>query len=144
MLNFSAETVEIGEAIVALPLSFENSVQKVPMKTYFGFGIAPSMFPPACSIRKQTLSVEEAKGIIGEGVVSCLNPSHKASIDVMQSRFGISVEIPPKAPSVVVQCGERALVMGVSGLPRLENRHEYTSEEVAGAKFNFALFTVTE
>lgn len=48
------------------------------------------------------------------------------------------------APSVVVQPGERVLVMGVGGLPRLENRHEYTPEEVAGAKFNFALFTVSE
>lgn len=113
-------------------------------KTYFGFGIAPSMFPSNCTIRKQTLTVEQAKEIIAAGVVSCLNPSHKASIDVMQTRFGISVEIPPKAPSVVVQNGEAAMVMGVSGLPRLENRHEYTAEEVAGAKFNFALFTVSE
>ncbi len=112
--------------------------------TYFGFGIAPSMFPPSCTIRKQTLTVEQAKEVIDAGVVSCLNPSHKASIDVMRTRFGISVEIPPKAPSVVVQNGERALVMGVGGLPRLENRHEYTPEEVAGAKFSFALFTVSE
>lgn len=102
------------------------------------------MFPADCNIRKQTLTVEQAKEIISGGVVSCLNPSHKASIDVMQSRFGLSVEIPPKAPSVVVQVGERALVMGVSGLPRLENRHEYTPEEVNGARFSFALFTVSK
>jgi hypothetical protein len=114
------------------------------VKTYFSFGIAPSMFPGNCNIRKETLTVEQAREIIAGGVVSCLNPSHKASIDVMQTKFGISVDIPLKAPSVVVQNGERALVMGVSGLPRLENRHEYTPEEVAGAKFNFALFTVSE
>lgn len=112
--------------------------------TYFGFGIAPSMFPPTCTIRKETLSVEQAKEVIAGGVVSCLNPSHRASIDVMQTRFGISVEIPPKAPSVVVQPGEAALVMGVGGLPRLEGRHEYTADEIANAKFSFALFTVTE
>ena len=114
------------------------------MKTYFGFGIAPSMFPNACNIRKETLTVEQAKEIIGAGVVSCLNPSHKASIDVLENRFGVKVEIPPKAPVVVVQAGEQGLVMGVGGLPRLEGRHEYTAEEIAGAKFNFALFTVTE
>ena len=114
------------------------------MKTYFGFGIAPSMFPGNCTITKCELSVEQSKEIIVGGVVSCLNPSHKASIDVMQTRFGISVEIPLKAPSVALQSGDRLVVMGVSGLPRLENRHEYTSEEVAGAKFNFALFTVSE
>lgn len=114
------------------------------MKTYFGFGIAPSMFPAICNIRKEVLSVEQAKEIIDNGVLSCLNPSHKASIDVMQSRFGISVEIPPKAPSVALQNDDRLVVMGVTGLPRLENRHEYTAEEVAGAKFSFALFTVSE
>jgi hypothetical protein len=88
--------------------------------------------------------VEQAKEVIGAGVVSCLNPSHKASIEVLGSRFGISVEIPPKAPVVVVQPGEAVMVMGVGGLPRLENRHEYTPEEVAGAKFSFALFSVSE
>ena len=114
------------------------------MKTYFGFGIAPSMFPQTCTIRKETLFVEQAKEVIGAGVVSCLNPSHKASIDILENRFGVKVEIPPKAPVVVVQPGERVLVMGVSGLPRLEGRHEYTEAEVAGAKFGFALFTVSE
>ena len=113
------------------------------MKTYFGFGIAPSMFPATCTIGKRELTVEQAKEIIAGGVVACLNPSHKASIDVMQTRFGISVEIPQKAPSVVVQNGERALIMGVGGLPRLEGRHEYTEVEVQGARFSFSLFTVS-
>lgn len=112
------------------------------MKTYFGFGIAPSMFPMTCTIRKEALSVEQAKTVIAEGVVSCLNPSHAGSIAVMQTRFGISVEIPPKAPSVALQVGDRLLVMGIGGLPRLEGRHEYTELEVNGAKFTFAMFTV--
>jgi hypothetical protein len=114
------------------------------MKTYFGFGIAPSMFPGNCNITKKELSVEQAKAIIAEGVTSCLNPSHKASIDVMENRFGVRVEIPAKAPSVALQNGDRLVVMGVGGLPRLEGRHEYTPEEVAGAKFSFSLFTVSE
>ena len=112
--------------------------------TYFGFGIAPSMFPSNCTIRKQELTVEQAKETIAGGVTSCLNPSHKASIEVMETRFGMKVEIPAKAPSVSLQAGDRLVVMGVRGLPRLENRHEYTPEEVAGAKFDFALFTVGE
>jgi len=114
------------------------------MKTFFGFGIAPSMFPANCTIGKRELTVEQAKAVIAEGVVSCLNPSHQASIGVMENRFGVKVEIPTKAPSVTLQVGDRLVVMGVSGLPRLEGRHEYTTDEVAGAKFAFALFTVTE
>lgn len=50
--------------------------------------------------------------------------------------------IPQKAPVVALKKGDRLLVMGVSGLPRLEGRHEYTAEEVAAAKFRFGLYTV--
>ena len=114
------------------------------MKTYFGFGIAPSMFPEDCIITKHGLSVEQAKDIIAAGVVSCLNPSHKSSIEVMKNRFGVSVEIPTTAPSVKLQHGDRLVVMGVSGLPRLENRHEYTQTEVEGAKFTFSVWGVRD
>jgi hypothetical protein len=114
------------------------------MKTYFGFGIAPSMFPDNCVITKHTLSVEQVKRFVEVGVVSCLNPSHKATIDLMENKFGVKVEIPLKAPSVKLQHGDRLVVMGVSGLPRLEGRHEYTTEEVAGAKFSFAIFAVRD
>jgi hypothetical protein len=111
-------------------------------KTYFGFGVAPSMFPAVCEISKRGLTPDQAKGVIEEGVEPCLNPSHKASIDAMRSRFGIEVGIPEKAPSVKLVAGDRLLVMGVSGLPRLEGRHEYTTDEVAGARFDFSLWTV--
>lgn len=114
------------------------------MKTFFGFGVAPSMFPVDCRIMKEELSPEGAKWIVGEGVEPCLNPSHKASIDAMKSRFGIEVAIPEKAPVVKLGFYDRLLVMGVSGLPRLENRHEYTEAEIAGAKFDFSLWTVFE
>lgn len=113
-------------------------------KTFFGFGVAPSMFPTDCSIAKRGLTPEQAKGVIEEGVDPCLNPSHKETIEVMSTRFEINVQIPAKAPSVKLRNGDRLLVMGVSGLPRLEGRHEYTEAEVAGAKFDFSLWTVYE
>lgn len=113
-------------------------------KTFFGFGIGPSMFPSDCAIAKRSLSPEQAKAVVAEGVEPCLNPSHKASIDAMRSRFGIEVGIPEKAPVVKLSFGDRLLVMGVSGLPRLEGRHEYTDAEIAGAKFDFSLWTVSE
>lgn len=110
------------------------------MKTYFGFGIAPSMFQDG-TIERTTLSAEEALQLIkDQEITSCLNPSHKASIDAMQSRFGISVEIPDKAPQVKLEQGDNLLVMGVIGLPRLEGRHEYTTEEISSAQFTFTLW----
>ncbi|MEK7645231.1 MAG: hypothetical protein AAB391_02845 [Patescibacteria group bacterium] len=112
-------------------------------KTYFGFGIAPSMFPDFCNICKRQLTLEQVRGMLAAGVVSCLNPSHTATIAVMESRFGLKVEIPAKAPTVSLEGGDDLIVLAVSGLPRLEGRHEYTQAEIDGAKFSFALFSVT-
>ncbi len=113
------------------------------MRTFFGFGLADSMFPEGTiAISRRGLTAEEAKQVIEGGVEVCLNPSHALTIGVMQSRYGIEVEIPAKAPIVALSTGDRLLVMGVSGLPRLEGRHEYTPEEIAAAKFRFGLYTI--
>lgn len=112
--------------------------------TFFGFGVAPSMFPASCGITKVALTPEAAQAIIEEGISPCLNPSHKASIDAMTIRFGIVCPIPDRAATIKLEAGDRLLVMGISGLPRLEGRHEYTEAEVASARFDFSLWTVTE
>ena len=112
------------------------------MSVYFGFGIAPSMFPASCTIQRSALSVELVRDFVARGVIACLNPSHVATISVMQQRFGINVEIPVKAPSVKLGDGDMLICMGVSGLPRLEGRHEYTNDEIQNARFDFSLFCV--
>lgn len=112
--------------------------------TYFGFGIAPSMFPADCAIVRKTLTPEGVKELVGQGVVPCLNPSHAATIAAMKDKFELDLPIPEKAPAVALKPGDSVIVMGVRGLPRLEGRHEYTHEEVAQATFDFSVFTVTE
>jgi hypothetical protein len=116
--------------------------EKMTKKVYFGFALADSMFAGDCSILRTSLSVQEVKSIIEEGVEPCLNPSHLASIDAMRSRFGIGVPIPETPPKVLLGSGDSIVVMGVRGLPRLTDRHEYTNEEVASATFSFNLYTV--
>ena len=114
-------------------------------RTYFGFALADSMFDAAgnCLIIRQVLTEDEAKREIAAGIVSCLNPSHLATIEAMGARYGISVEIPEKAPIVSLDHGNSVLVMGVRGLPRLEgDRHHYTEDEVAKATFKFTLYSV--
>jgi hypothetical protein len=111
-------------------------------KSFFGFAVADSMFAGDCTIARKTLSVDEVKSIINEGVQSCCNPSHVATINAMRSRFQIDVPIPESPPRVVLNSGDSVIVMGVRGLPRLTDRHEYTEEEVASATFNFTLYTV--
>lgn len=111
------------------------------MAKYFGFALADSMFQGNCVIRRKALSVEEVKAMEKE-LAPCLNPSHKAIINAMRSRFGIDVEIPEQPPRAVVNSGDSVIVMGVRGLPRLTNRHEYTDEEIAAATFSFSEYTV--
>ena len=110
---------------------------------FFGFAIADSMFSGTCEITRETLSPEIVKLMAEDGQLTpCLNPSHKATIDAMENRFGIQVAIPETPPKVSLGSGDSIVVMGVRGLPRLTDRHEYTDEEVASATFSFSLYTV--
>lgn len=112
-------------------------------KVYFGFAIADSMFPGNCSVTRQSLSVGVVKEKIAQGVISCCNPLHQATVAAASKRYSITVEVPEKAPQVALESGDAVIVMSVRGLPRLqENRHEYTDEEIASATFTFGLWTV--
>ena len=113
-------------------------------KIYFGFALADGMFAAAgnCSIRRRKLTVEQVRAEVEAGVEPCLNPSHAATIHAMRDRFGIDVPIPAAPPKVDVGDGDSVIVMGVRGLPRLTDRHEYTAEEVAAATFEFAEYLV--
>ena len=110
---------------------------------YFGFALADSMFNGDCTITRRVLSVEEVKERVKQGIEPCLNPSHKATIDAMKIRFGIEVPIPETPPRVSLSFGDSVIVMGVRGLPRLTDRHEYTAEEIANANFSFAEYRVS-
>jgi hypothetical protein len=109
------------------------------MPVYFGFAIADSMIPDDADIRKRKLEVDEAKQLI-QGAIPGLNPSHAATIEAMTARFGIKVEIPETPPIVNLQYGDVLIVMGVRGLPRLTDRHQYTAEEVCGVVFKFSKY----
>lgn len=111
-------------------------------KTFFGFALADSMFVGDCNISRRVVSVEEVKDLVERGVNPCLNPSHSATIEAMRSRFGIDVDIPKAPPRVALNSGDSIVVMGVRGLPRLTDRHEYTGTEIAQATFSFSLYTV--
>lgn len=78
------------------------------MTTYFGFALADGMFAGNCIIKRTALTSDEAKALITEGIVPCLNPSHKSTIDAMNVRFGIYVPIPETPPKVLLQPGMRS------------------------------------
>lgn len=112
------------------------------MTTFFGFALGDSMFVGNCAITRTVLTPEQAADEIHTGVTPCLNPSHQATIDAARERFGIEVSIPEAPPRVELKAGDSIIVMGVRGLPRMTDRHEYTHEEVAQATFLFAKYTV--
>lgn len=120
----------------------EEEVIEMVEKVYFGFAIADSMFPKECGIMKKTITAEQAKALVAQGVESCCNPSHTATISAAKQRYGIDVAIPEKPPQVALLPGDRMVVMSVRGLPRLTDRHEYSEEEVAKATFVFSVYTV--
>ncbi|MBP6888520.1 MAG: hypothetical protein KBC21_02335 [Candidatus Pacebacteria bacterium] len=114
-------------------------------RTFFGFALADSMFGDQnLVIDRQMLKVEDVAGIIARGVTSCCNPSHESTVKTMRQRFGLYVPIPVTPPRVELSAGDAVIVMGVRGLPRLTDRHEYTDEEVAKASFVFSMYTVRQ
>lgn len=112
-------------------------------KMFFGFALADSMFSGDVTIKRQVLSLDEVHQYLADPtLVVCLNPSHVATIQAMRNRFGIDVVIPDHPPQVQLGVGDDLIVMGVRGLPRLTDRHEYTDQEIEAATFNFTMYAV--
>jgi hypothetical protein len=113
------------------------------MTQYFGFALADSMFAGDVEINRRVLNPEAVRARV-PSFVSCLNPSHVATIEAMRKAYGIDVAIPQSPPRVKLNVGDSVVVMGVHGLPRLTDRHEYSKEEIAQCAFTFTEYTVRE
>ncbi len=111
-------------------------------KRYVGLALANSMFNGECTIHRKVLQAEQAKRHLSGDVESCCNPSHTATIKAIRERFAIELPIPETPPQVSLSSGDSILVIGVRGLPRLTDRHQYTEAEIASAEFEFALYTL--
>lgn len=113
---------------------------------FFGFALADSMFANIANevvIVRKEISPEKVREMAANGELTpCLNPSHQATIEAMRLRYGIDVSIPETPPRVALQFDDSVIVMGVRGLPRLTDRHEYTEEEIASATFSFSEYNV--
>lgn len=109
---------------------------------FFGFALADSMFSGDVTITRRALSPAEAADLLQSGFISGCNPSHAATVSAAKSRFGIDAACPEKPVRVALSKGDSVVVMGVRGLPRLTDRHEYTEDEIASATFVFSLYTV--
>lgn len=113
-------------------------------KTFFGFALADSMFNGSVVISRYALDTNQVAMKIAQGIISCCNPSHLATIMAMREKYGFRIEIPETPPRVDLHQGDSVIVMGVRGLPRLTDRHEYTNEEIASATFQFSIYKVEQ
>ena len=116
------------------------------MTTFFGFAIADSMFPADCTVTRTPLTLPEFVSALSAGVTSCCNGSHAATVAALNSILpqGVTVTIPDVPPVVKLAHGDTIIVMSVRGLPRLTDNRHYTQDEIAGATFVFAKWSVAE
>ena len=142
LYSLSYRQESIREAFKELFDWIEN-LPKIERRKFFGFALADSMFAEAgdCTITRRSITVDEVREMAGD-FIPCLNPSHKPTIEAAKQRYGLEVEIPSVPPRVSLKRGDSVVVMGVRGLPRLTDRHEYTEEEIAQATFDFSVYTV--
>lgn len=109
---------------------------------YIGLAFSLSMlsqFP--VNLNVQEITPEEVKSFLQEAE-SCCNPSHQATLIALKEKYGLEISVPPTPPRVLLKVTDEIVVLQVSGLPRLTDRHEYNSEEIEKAKFTFLKVTV--
>lgn len=115
-------------------------------KIFMGLAMSDTMFQENAVLTRRPISREEIVNLLTSGhIIGTFNPSHKASIDALGKRFNIDVSglIPETPPRVVLNPGDRLIVLSIRGLPRLTDRHEYTEDEVASATFAFGEWSVS-
>lgn len=115
------------------------------MTVFIGLAFSASMLQPGTvTLRKKDLTVDQVKEVIGnENIVSCANPSHKATLEALKEKYGIDIPIPSKPIRVSLSSSEDAMiVLQVTGLSRLTDRHEYTRQEIEAAEFRFMKISI--
>lgn len=113
--------------------------------TYFGFAFSGQMLGEGyhtAAVRWQRVPLPVAREILAAGVVSCANPTHRATVEEASRRLGVAVPVcEGPAPKVRLLEGDRLLVLQVGGLLPRETR-EFTAEELGAAELSFQLWTV--
>ena len=111
------------------------------MKVYIGLAFSASMLTGKGNLDFQPINFDDIKTIVNTSKYeSCVNPSHKASLDALKIRYGIEIPIPEKAPKIMLESGDTMIVLQINGLPR-ETR-EFTAEEVAKATFSAIMLSI--
>ncbi len=112
------------------------------MTIYVSLAIADGMFPEEVVAVRLPLTVREVKNFVEMGVVSCCNPSHALTLDVLRIKHDIAVPIPEKAPFVSLKKGDKVIVLSARFPRRLAEGEVWSAEDVDQAVFKFGYWDI--
>lgn len=114
-------------------------------RTFVGLAMSSTMFAEEALLVRMPIGAQRVMDIAeSEECVSCVNPSHAATIDALREKFGITLPIPETAPKVSLEPGDTLVVLSARFSRRLAEGERYSAEEVAAATFEFVAYAVID
>jgi hypothetical protein len=113
-------------------------------RTFVGLALSSTMFQEECLVVRMPLNLLRVQRLLMDEVVSCVNPSHQATLDALRERFGIEIPIPETAPKVTLEPGDTLVTLSARFSRRLAEGEKYSAEEVAAATFEFVAYAVID
>lgn len=115
-------------------------------RTFVGLAMSSTMFAEEALLVRMPIGALSVRDMLEskEGCVSCVNPSHAATIDALWGRFGMHIPIPETAPKVSLEPGDTLVVLSARFNRRLAEGERYSAEEVAAATFEFVAYAVID
>lgn len=110
------------------------------MSNYVSLAISDTMFQDG-TFKKQSITARNAQDWLHltSDIISAVNPSHAATIDVLNRKFGVDLSVPTTAPKVTLVSGDILLVCQAN-LPRLAEGETHSDETVENAEFRFSIW----
>jgi hypothetical protein len=123
---------------------WEKERREKMARTFVGLALSSTMFEGEYLIARLVLGLGRVKHLLSGEIVSCLNPSHTATIEALRQKYGIEIPIPESAPKVTLEPGDTLVVLSARFSRRLAEGERYSAEEIATATFEFVAYAVID
>ncbi|MBQ9180884.1 hypothetical protein IJ135_02195 [Candidatus Saccharibacteria bacterium] len=101
-----------------------------------------AMFSGNQVIARKPVELEDVQAMLEAGwIISRLDSSMSAVLEVLKNKHEIDIAAMENPPAVRLGLRDAVMVLSVHGLA-LDGRQAYTAEEIASARFKFAVYTV--
>jgi hypothetical protein len=114
-------------------------------RTFVGLAMSSTMFAEEALLVRMPINAKRVMDIAeSEECVSCVNPSHIATIEALREKYGINLPIPETAPKVTLEPGDTLVILSARFNRRLAEGERYSAEEVAAATFEFVAYAAID